>query len=65
VARIVSGNIKVLLLNASVLNLHQMIILLLVVSVCVLSGDYDYILVIDAEGDLIRYGLLICGYYHQ
>ena len=42
-----------------------MIILLLVVSVCVLSGDYDYILVIDAEGDLIRYGLLICGYYHQ
>ena len=64
-ARIVSGNIQVLLLNSSVLNLHQMIILLLVVSVCVLSGDYDYILVIDAEGDLIWYGLLICGYYHQ
>lgn len=64
-ARIVSGNIQVLLLNTSVLNLHQMIILLLVVSVCVLTGYYDYILVIDAERHLIRYGLLICGYYHQ
>lgn len=42
-----------------------MIILLLVVSVCVLTGYYDYILVIDAERHLIRYGLLICGYYHQ
>jgi hypothetical protein len=42
-----------------------MIILLLVVSVCVLSGDYDYILVINTEGHLIRYGMLICWYDHQ
>ena len=64
-ASVIRGNSQVLLLNASVLNLHQMIILLLVVSVCVLSGDYDYILVINTEGHLIRYGLLICWYDHQ
>ena len=64
-ARVVRGNCQVFFLNGSVLNLHKMIILLLVVSVCVLPGDYHYILVINAEGHLIRYGVLIRGYDHQ